>query len=81
MPKKETLDGRGYSLCPQDVSKQFWYYEGKDGLQCIYQPRDRDGNLLFAAPAWTIPWRLIEKSMERRMAAKRKAGRKRRAVG
>jgi hypothetical protein len=66
---KEQISGSGYSLSPQDVNKHFWYYEEARGLCCIFQPRDAKGNLLLAWPAFTIPWRMIEKSMERRQAA------------
>jgi hypothetical protein len=76
MAKKEQFDRHGYSLSPQDVSKSFWYYEEPRGLCCIYQPRDRNGSLLYAAPAWTIPWRVIERSMKRREKAKQKRRRK-----
>lgn len=72
MAAKERVFGRGYSLSPQDVNKHFWYYEEAKGLCCIFQPRDRDGHLLLAWPAFTIPWRMIERSMERRMAVKKK---------
>ena len=70
--KKSELDRYGYSLSPQDVSGQFWYYEGRRGLQCIYQPRAKTGELLYHAPAWTIPWRLLDKTFERRQAAKKR---------
>jgi hypothetical protein len=74
MAKKEdrAVDRHGYSLNPQNVSKYFWYYEGPRGLQCIYQPRAAEtGELLFHAPAWTIPWKVLERSMKRRDAAKK----------
>jgi hypothetical protein len=76
MKKEEQMGKHGYSLCPQDVSRSFWYYEEPRGLCCIYQPRDRNGTLLFAAPAWVIPWRFIERSMKRRDQAKRKRTRR-----
>lgn len=67
------LSTHGYSLAPQNVSEEFWYYEEPRGLCCIYQPRaNKSGELLFHAPAWHIPWRLIERSMERRTAAKKR---------
>lgn len=67
--KKEEFDKRGYSLSPQNVSKDFWYYEEPKGLCCIYQPRAKiSGQLLFHAPAWRIPWKFIDKTMKRRAA-------------
>lgn len=75
--KKEQFDRRGYSLSPQDISKEFWYYEESKGLCCIYQPRAKDTNeLLFHAPAWRIPWRLLERSVKRHQAAKRRRARR-----
>ena len=76
MPKRQQLDRRGYSLSPQMVDRHFWYYEEPKGLCCIFQPRDKNSNLLFAWPAWRIPWRTLERTMKRREAAKRKRKRK-----
>lgn len=76
-PREPKFDRYGYSLSPQNVYEWFWYYETPQGIQCVYQPRDVKGNLLFAAPAWTIPWKKIEASMKRRAAAKRKRSRSR----
>lgn len=70
--KRGELDRHGYSLSPQDVSKTFWYYEDSKGLCCVFQPRDAKGNLLLHWPAWHIPWRLLDKTFERRQAAKKK---------
>lgn len=67
--KKEQFDRYGYSLSPQEVSDQFWYYEEPKGLCCIFQPRDKKGTLLFHWPAWHIPWKVLEESMARRAAA------------
>lgn len=72
MPKQR-ISRHGYSLSPQNCSKEFWYYEEPRGLCCIYQPRSKaTGELIFHAPAWVIPWRLIERTMKRRTAAKRR---------
>ena len=68
----EKYDRYGYALAPQNVSDTFWYYEEPRGLCCIFQPRDAAGNLLFHSPAWTIPWKFLEATMKRRVAAKRK---------
>mgnify|MGYP001585961131 CR=1 FL=1 len=75
---KEQFDKRGYSLSPQDVSDEFWYYEEPKGIFCVYQPRAAaTGKLLFVAPAWYIPWAYLERSMKRHQTAKR---RKRRPI-
>lgn len=68
MPKGK-FDKNGYSLDPQNVSGSFWYYEEPRGLCCIFQPRDRKGNLLFATPAWHIPWKFLDRTMKRRAVA------------
>jgi hypothetical protein len=70
--KKEQFDRHGYSLSPQNVSNEFWFYEEPKGLCCIYQPRAKNGTLLFNAPAWYIPWRFVERSIRRRQDAKKK---------
>ena len=67
---KNQYDDLGYSLSPQNVSKVFWYYEGKKGLTCVYQPRAATGELLFHAPSWTVPWRMLDRTFERRRNAK-----------
>ncbi len=66
--ENEQFDKNGYSLSPQNVSKTFWYYEEAKGLSCIFQPRDVNGKLLLAWPAWTIPWSRLDKTMKRRAA-------------
>lgn len=75
MAKREQFK-RGYSLSPQDVSEHFWYYEEPRGLCCIFQPRDANGNLLLAWPAFHIPWRVLDKTMKRRAAVLRRRKRK-----
>jgi hypothetical protein len=66
MADRPQFDKRGYSLSPQNVSDVFWYYEDKKGLCCIFQPRDAKGKLLLAWPAWHIPWKLLDRTFERR---------------
>lgn len=61
---KEEFDDLGYSLLPQNVDKQFWYYEGKDGLTCVHQPA------LLETKCFTIPWRMLDRTFERRNTAK-----------
>jgi hypothetical protein len=70
MGHSDRLDKHGYSLSPQNVSENFWYYEDKRGLCCIFQPRDAKGELLLAWPAWHIPWKLLDRTFERRRTAK-----------
>jgi len=70
--KKPRARRSAYSLSPQTVSRHFWYYEEPKGLCCIFQPRDKNSNLLFAWPAFYIPWRLVEASMRRRSETKKR---------
>ena len=64
MAKKQETDRWGFRLDPQDVSKWVWYYEERKGLCVVVQPRGDDGQVV-AVPAFTIPWRLLNKSIER----------------
>jgi hypothetical protein len=64
MAKKRGTDRWGYPLDPQDVSKWVWYYEERKGLVVIVQHPNEDGGIV-AIPAFTIPWRMVEKSVDR----------------
>jgi len=69
--KRQKLDKTGYSLSPQNVNRHFWYYEETKGLCCIFQPRDAHSNLLFTWPAWHIPWKMLDKTFERRQVVEK----------
>jgi hypothetical protein len=60
---KPKHDAIGYSLMPQNVSDQLWYYEDRRGLYCVDQPTGRQ---------LMIPWRLLDRTFARRQATKAK---------
>ena len=62
--EKDQFDDLGYSLSPQNVDRQFWYYEGKEGLTCVHQPS------ILETASFTIPWRMLDRTFERRQNAK-----------
>jgi hypothetical protein len=64
MAKKHETDRWGFRLDPQDVSKWVWYYEERKGL-CVIVQQPAEGGGIVPIPAFTVPWRLVEKSVDR----------------
>lgn len=72
------ISADGYPANPRNVSDWVWFYEEKKGIVIIVQPRAKPrkgqklGELLFAMPAFTIPWRKVEAAVDRRRALKKR---------
>lgn len=60
------------SLEPQKVTENDWYYEEGRHMLFVHEVRTKDGSYICTDQV-KIPWRLIEASLKRVKAKKRRA--------